>query len=267
MNLKNPLHFIASKVLKLLVPLSCSIAITGCNNHHYTEMQLIGSWQLDANVADARVTYYTNHMWVGTVTSSDTRVPNGSEFGGWMLNGNHLETITYSTLNGASSDAKEITKIDSLNKSTMVQIQENEDVNSNHKKSRFHRIDAPCPLMADDDLTHKLTGTWEYSYTNPVKHAAVCLFSIYETNGAALWHGTMIKDGEELPTANAAGIWQVEKGCLFTTITNIDQKGVPINKESRDEIVFITDSEFIFRDDHGVVKKVLKQQSDEAAVH
>ena len=256
---RNPHQFIASKVLQLVVPLSCCIGLTGCNNHHYTEKQLIGSWQLDIHVADARVTYYTNHMWVGTITSSDSRVPSGSEFGSWMLNGNNLETVTFSTLNEASPDAKDVARIDRLNESSMVEIIGNKDISANSKKSSFHKIDGPCPLMTDDDLAQRLIGTWVYSYTNSVKHAAVCLFSSYQSNGTALWHGTRMRDGDESPTPNASGIWRVEQGGLFTTITNIEQKGAPINKESRDEIVFVTDSDFVFRDESGVVKKEFKQ--------
>jgi hypothetical protein len=198
-------------------------------------------------------------MWVGTITSSDSRVPSGSEFGRWMLNGNNLERITFSTLNGAGSDAKEVARIDSLNESSMVEITENQDISANSKKSRFHKIEGPCPLMTDDELAQKLVGTWVYSYTNPVKHTAVCLFSSYQSNGTALWHGTRMRDGEESLTPSASGIWRVEQSGLFTTITNIDQKGVPSNKESRDEIVFVSDSDFVFRDESGVVQKVLKQ--------
>jgi hypothetical protein len=68
-----------------------------------------------------------------------------------------------------------------------------------------------------------------------------------------------MRDGEESLTPSASGIWRVEQSGLFTTITNIDQKGVPSNKESRDEIVFVSDSDFVFRDESGVVQKVLKQ--------
>ncbi len=198
-------------------------------------------------------------MWVETLTSSDNRVPNGSEFGSWKLSGNKLETVTFSTLNGASSDAKDVAKIDSLNESNMVEISRNKDISANSKMSSFHKVDGPCPLMTDDELAKRLVGTWVYSYTNSFKHFAVCLFSSYQSNGTALWNGSQLRNGQEFPVPNASGIWRIEQGGLFTTITNIEQKGVLINKESRDEIVFVTDSDFIFREESGVVRKELKQ--------
>jgi len=232
------------------------LAVVGCKRS-FQESQLVGSWQLDVQAADVRFTYYTNHTWVMIITSSEN-IPSGSEFGEWKLDGDRLTITTRSALDDAATNVRETGKIEKLNNSVL--IEKNQDVGGKTKTSAFHRVEMPSASVADSEFTQKLVGTWRYSYTNTTKPTGVLLYSIYRADGNALWHGTIYKESDSLPMPKASGIWRVDRGYLSTTITNIQSNLLQINKESRDQILSITDSQFTYRDEQGIVKKVIRIQ-------
>jgi hypothetical protein len=234
-----------------------AVCLTGCN-HVYRADQLVGSWRLDRSGADARFTFYSNQTWVLIVNSSDTRVSSGTAFGTWGLNGNRVSTTTESALDNKAANAKEVADIIKLTASTL--IMRNRDVNGQENTSVFHRTDTPVPLLSDEEYIQKLLGTWLYSYTNATKLAAVRLYTNYQPNGTAYWHGTIYKSNQSSPAPNASGTWRVEGGYLITEITNAQSGSLKGGSPTRDQIFQITDSQFSFRDEDGAIKKDLRTQ-------
>jgi hypothetical protein len=230
---------------------------TGCKRT-YQESQLIGSWQLDVHVADARVTYYVNHNWVVTLISSNDNVPSGSEFGEWKLEGDNLITVTRSTFDNAATNVRETAKILKLNDSVLSE--KTQDNSGKTKTSTFHKIDAPAASVSDIELAQKLIGTWRYSYTNTDKLTGMLLYSLYKSDGSASWRGTLFKEDRSLPAPPASGVWRFENGDLITTITNVQTDSSAINKESSDGIILVTESQFTYRDGQGIVKKEIRVQ-------
>jgi hypothetical protein len=242
--------------IKFLICIFSAIVLAGCKKS-FQESQLIGSWQLGVHVADARVTYYPNHTWVMIMVSSDDRVPSGSEFGEWKLDGNRLITITRYTFDNRVSNTSETGTIAKLNDSTLIEKTSSD--NGQTKKSTFNKIEAPLASVSDDELSQKVIGTWISTYTNTTKLAGTLIYSIYDKNGSAHWHGTVFKESQSQPLPNADGKWRVENGYLVTAITNLSSNQTPPSQESRDQILSITDSQFTYRDEHGTIKKALRK--------
>jgi hypothetical protein len=237
--------------LKFLICISGTIFLAGCQKS-FQENQLIGSWKLDVHVADARITYYQNHTWVMLMVSSDERIPTGTEFGEWKLDGNHLETITHSTFDNHATDKTETGTIIKLNDSTLVE--KTSDDSGQTKTSTFQKIDAPFASIPDDEISQKIVGTWISTYTNATKLAGTLIYSIYDKNGSAHWHGTLFRESGAQPLPSAEGNWHVENGYLVTVITNLSS-----SQESRDQILSITDSQFTYRDEKDTIKKALRK--------
>jgi hypothetical protein len=242
---------LASSICAAILPF-----VGGCHRA-YEENQLVGSWQLEVPMADARFTYYTNHTWVLTVVSSDSRVPSGCAFGSWKLQGDRVSTITYSTLDDRPARTDEAARITKLTSASLVV--DGEDIAGKKNISVFHKVDTSAALPPDSECARKLTGTWLYSYTNVAKVGGARLYSEYEPSGRMFCHG-MLYDGEKsAPAPDAFGYWKIDGGFLVTAITNSQSRVLAGNKESRDEIILITDSQFSYRDEAGAVKKVLRK--------
>jgi hypothetical protein len=235
------------------------LTIIGCS-HSFKESQLVGSWQLDVQNADVRFTYYPNHTWIMTITGTES-LPSESEFGEWKLEGDSLMLITRSGLDDKVSNVQETGKIRELNNSVLVEL--NQDANGKTRTSSFHRVGSPSPSVSDDEFAQRLVGTWRYSYTNTAKLAGVLLYSSYQKDGRAFWHGTIYKESGSISAPKASGNWQVENGFLKTTITNSQPNGPSMNQGSQDEIISVTDSQFTYRDEQGVLKKVNREKSDQ----
>ena len=241
--------------IKFLVLGLTAFVFIGCKQSIH-ENQLVGSWKLENSVADARFTYYANHTWVMTIVSSDAQIPSGSEFGDWKLDGNRIITITRCTLDNIAGNTSEIGSIVKLTDSVLVE--KTPDINGQTKTSTFHKIDAPAASVSDAELCRNLVGTWVFSYTNASKAAGVLLYSSYQPNGTAFWHGIIFKENQSLPMPEANGVWKVENGYLGTTITNSQSSQLAANKETRDQIISITDSQFTYRDEQDTIKKVVR---------
>ena len=250
MNVRKRLCFV-------LTCLACIVLFAACKRA-YQENQLVGSWRLDNGAADARLTYYSNHTWVLVVLSSDSQITSGTAFGSWRLDGDRVNTTTESALDNKPSKADEIGEITKLTASALVL--RNRDVNNKETTSTFSRIEAPTTTLSDEECTAKLLGTWLYSYTNSAKLVGARLYESYQSNGLAVSHGTIYRNGQSSPFPNVSGTWRVENGLLVTAITNSEAPASVRNKEVRDQILQITDSQFSFRDEHGFIKKNLRVQ-------
>jgi len=243
---------------KFLICILAAFALAGCKQS-FQESQLVGSWRLDIHIADTRVTYYPNHTWVVTMVSSDDRVPSGSEFGEWKLEGNRLTTITRCMFDNRSASASETGTIVKLNRSTLVEKTSNNGGQT--KTSTFHKIDAPLASISDDELSQKVVGSWISTYTNTTKLAGTLIYGIYDKNGSAHWHGTVFKKSESRPLPDADGTWRVKNGYLVTAITNLSSKQTLPSQESRDQILSVTDSQFTYRDEQDTIKKALRMNN------
>jgi hypothetical protein len=225
----------------------------GCSRT-YRENQLIGSWQLDNPMSDTRLTYYTNHTWILTVISSDSRVPSGVEFGTWVLEGNRVSATTQSTLEDKAANVRETAEIQGLTDTALVL--------EGKAKSTFRKVDQPAAVSSDADCAQKLEGTWLYAYTNKAKLEGMRVYEDYHPGGVAFSRGTLYKQGKSFSAPNTSGTWRVDHGSLITAITNAppDLLARFGNKESRDEIILVTDSQFSYRDANGAIKKVVRSR-------
>jgi hypothetical protein len=125
-------------------------------------------------------------------------------------------------------------------------------------------------LMAEDaDLRQKLIGTWDFASTNAAYNdgkqwmSKVTTYSadgtfamageigmIYPTNRSkrtfAMRDGVLVPSPESYSKAiSGSGVWRVERGCLFTTITN--STSWQTNVEHCDEILLVTSQLFSSR--------------------
>jgi hypothetical protein len=243
---------------KLVACIYAAFVLLGCE-HSLQEGQLVGSWQLDIHVADARVTYYADHTWAMTLTSSNTDIPSSSEFGDWKLQGNRLVTNTRSTLDNIATNMLETATIVKLDGSVLVwKVQ---DQSGHSKTSTLHRTDMAAAPVTDADFTRRLVGTWIFSFTNSDKLTGALLYSSYRADGSTSWRGTVYRESRSQEMPKATGVWRVQEGHLSTTITNSQQSNLlPIGKESRDEIISVTGSQFTYRDDQGTIYKVVRAQ-------
>jgi hypothetical protein len=244
--------------IKSLVCISSLFGLAGCSKS-FQEHQLIGSWKLDVHVADARITYYPNHTWVTVMVSSDDRVPSGSEFGEWKLEGNHILTVTRCTFDNSAKNQLETGTIIDLKDATLVEKTSGDDGQT--KTSTFQKIDAPAASISDDDLSPKMIGTWIFTYTNTTKLAGTLIFSTYEKNGSAHWRGTVFKESKSEPLPNADGTWRIENGFLITAITSLSSGQTPPSRVARDQILSVTDSQFTYRDEQDTIKKALRKNN------
>jgi hypothetical protein len=166
--------------------------------------------------------------------------------------------MTESTFsNVAPSKAIETAQIVQLDASTLVIRSAN--TNGTRRTLAFKRVDSPAVIASDDEYTHKLLGTWQYGYTNRAKVAGVRLYCTYAPAGTASWHGTIYRSDVSVPAPDIFGLWRVEHGFLVTSITNAPAASLP-DKEARDQILQVTDSQFTFRDENGALKKYLRTQ-------
>jgi hypothetical protein len=224
--------------------------LSGCGAH-YTESQLLGSWQLESHATDARITYYPDHNWVMTVTSNDPRVESGAGFGVWRLEGNQLSTVTLSTLGNEAVSSREVAKITRLTDSSLVWERGSKAVN-------FRRTSGSAAALSDTELTRRLEGTWRHSSTNSTRSVGTSADSLYRADGYASWHGTAYDVQQAKPLPRASGAWYVNNGQLVTTITNAEP-GLKLPKEeTRDELILVTDSQFTYRDARGNTHKALR---------
>jgi len=248
-----------SEVIKIfqqnaLLLVAVTLSAVGCKRA-YQESQIIGSWQLDVQVADARVSYYKNHSWVATLNSSRENIPSGTEIGNWKLEGDRLISVTRSTFDNKEVNTRDVGRIIKLTESLLV---EEAQENGRTKTFTLHKVDLPAILVSDTDLTRKLVGTWQFSMTNAANSTGALLYSTYQTNGSAFWSGTIYKDSRPMPMPKASGVWRVEQGHLKTTIMQSQSSLLPINKESSDAILFVTDSQFTYCDEQATLHKVLR---------
>ncbi len=238
--------------LKLCIALSLACFLTGCGRS-YKDSQLVGSWQLDVSLANAIITYHPDHTWVMTLTSSKNDIPNGSQSGDWKIEGNRLVTMTRSTLNNAVTNIQETAEIMKLNDSQLLWQTQGKD--GKKRISKLHRVASaePAAVSTDAELTRSLVGTWTLSVTN-TKGLRAVFYKTYQADGSAIWHGTMYSQTRTQAAPNASGVWRVEQGNFFTTVTNSSSRLIPVNKESRDKIISVTASQFIYKDENGKIE-------------
>lgn len=214
----------------------------------------MGSWKLENPAADLRLTYYPNHTWVMIATSPDKSVPTGAEFGGWKLNGNQLLLVTSCGMDNQPVNNREVGTIVKLNDSVLV------FANGATKNPTFHKSDAPTAAIPDKELAGKLVGSWMFSYTNVPRAMGVLLYSAYQPNGVAHWQGTIYQHAQSHPAPKASGTWLVQNGYMLTAITNSEPNQLGATKQSRDQILSVTDSQFTYKDEQGSIQKVLRRK-------
>jgi hypothetical protein len=253
-SLTSPFDTVMSSWKHLTLWIIALSALVGCG-HSVHEGQLVGSWQLDIQVADARVTYYPDHTWVMTLSSSRADIPNSSEFGKWKLQGDHLVTTTFSTLGNTATRALETSTITKLEEKALEL--KSRDQSGRIKTTTFHRANSPAAPVSDEDCRQGLAGTWTFSDTNSQKKTGALLYSSYRADGGASWRGTIYRESGSQPAPFATGLWRVQGGLLYTSVTNSEGPLPADSKEERDEIIFLTPSQFTYRDEQGMIHKVV----------
>jgi hypothetical protein len=243
-----------SPAIKSFICLSAVVALAGCGKSSFQDSQLVGSWKLENPAADLRLTYYPNHTWVMIATSPDKSVPTGAEFGGWKLNGNQLLLVTSCGMDNQPVNNREVGTIVKLNDSVLV------FANGATKNPTFHKSDAPTAAIPDKELAGKLVGSWMFSYTNVPRAMGVLLYSAYQPNGVAHWQGTIYQHAQSHPAPKASGTWLVQNGYMLTAITNSEPNQLGATKQSRDQILSVTDSQFTYKDEQGSIQKVLRRK-------
>ena len=107
--------------------------------------------------------------------------------------------------------------------------------------------DSEKQRASDRALAGRLLGTWDDSMTNT--HSARFSGDVtYETNGVAHWRGTVTEGAGPAQTIDDWGVWRVQKGCLFTRVTNSTLRDLDDEPEYRDFIVSLSATQFTYRD-------------------
>ena len=105
--------------------------------------------------------------------------------------------------------------------------------------------------VPDSELARRLTGTWILSVinTNSVVFAGEVS---YQRNGSVIWQGTTTdKNGPQI--FGVQGTWRIQDGFLYTRPINSTLPGMQNRPEDRDELISISETEFVYRDSAGIV--------------
>jgi hypothetical protein len=138
-------------------------------------------------------------------------------------------------------------------------------------------------MAGDADLRKKLVGTWDFASANAANHDSKQWMSkqttysadgtftmvgevgmIYPTNRSkrtfALRDGALVPSPESYSKAiGGSGVWRVESGCLFTTVTN--STSWQTNVEHCDEILLLTSQLFSYRyKEGGLTNTAIRKQ-------
>lgn len=237
-----------------------AVTLVGCK-HSYHENQLMGSWRRESEAANVCFTYFTNHTWLMTVTSHINTVSDEAQFGDWKIDGSHLVMVTRSSFDAAATKIAEEASLLKLNDSTLSF--KKMDLAGDGKPYTFHRVNPRDFFPEDKLLSRQLVGTWQSSHTNSDRKIGDVVYSIYNSNGVAKWHGAIYKESELISVPASFGTWRVEQGCLVTEVTK-SENDKWVGAKSKDEILFLISSQFVYRDDTGTMKKMLRVKTDGA---
>ena len=131
-------------------------------------------------------------------------------------------------------------------------------------------------MAGDADFRQKLVGTWSFSATNATPAQVTQTISTkttYHSDGTFTMMGEV---GMSSPTNSSSitipstpnpfsrridgsGVWRVEQGCLYTTITN--SASVQTNVDHCDEILSLNDHQFSYRIKAGQLKGQVRTET------
>lgn len=223
------------------------LVLTSCKRS-VAPTQLEGSWQWHGGGAQITWAYLKDHTWVMGVSGATNAALTGS----WKLDGHRLTTTTRSsTLSDMAAPKEEVVEIQELDGSTLVV--DSPDARGGSRVLTLQRLDG-----SDGALARKLLGAWIVWSTNASSGTLISGTRTFREDGTALWD-LVIHTQSRTQAVTMQSEWRVDGGVLSETPTNATSQSIRLNKESRDQVVFVTDSQFVYRDDDGKVHLNMKQ--------
>jgi hypothetical protein len=106
--------------------------------------------------------------------------------------------------------------------------------------------------LNDARVSKLLTGRWTFGLTND-EGMQLSGHVIYQTNGSAIWRGTMSKMSGNVEVFEFTGLWRVQDGFLCTRATGAAFPYIVPQQEFQDQLLAVSDTEFKYRTVDGFV--------------
>jgi hypothetical protein len=113
-------------------------------------------------------------------------------------------------------------------------------------------------LPSDVKIARRLVGVWHESITN-LHGVRAAYDETYETNGRVTWSGTFITHSRTQQFFDV-GVWRVERGKLYTTVTNSAVNTFALNREYPTDLISVTATQITYSVTNDMVATKVRRQ-------